>query len=100
MNIYVGNLSHEVTDEVLREAFEVYGEVASAKVIKDNFSGLSRGFGFVEMPSNVEADVAVKALNGEELKGNKLKISEARPKSEKRRGGRRGGHRGGGGNYW
>jgi RNA recognition motif-containing protein len=100
MNIYVGNLSHEVTDEVLREAFEVYGEVASAKVIKDNFSGLSRGFGFVEMPRNVEADAAMKALNGEELKGNKIKISEARPKSEKRRGGRRGGHRGGGGNYW
>lgn len=93
MNIYVGNLSYEVTDEDLREAFEVYGEVASAKVIKDNFSGASRGFGFVEMPSNSEADTAIKALNGTELKGNLIKISEARPKSAKRRGGRRGGGR-------
>jgi RNA recognition motif-containing protein len=100
MNIYVGNLSQEVTDEILREAFEAYGEVSSAKVIKDNYSGLSRGFGFVEMPSNVEADVAMKALNGEELKGSKIKISEARPKSDKRRGGRRGGGHRGGGNYW
>ena len=93
MNIYVGNLSHEVTDEDLREAFERYGEVASAKVIKDNFSGASRGFGFVEMPNNSEADSAIKGLKGEEIKGSVIKISEARPKSDKRRGGRRGGGR-------
>ncbi len=91
MNMYVGNLSHEVTEDDLREAFGTYGEVTSAKVIKDNFSGASRGFGFVEMPNNAEADSAMKGLNGEELKGNVLKISEARSKSEKRRGGRRGG---------
>lgn len=85
MNMYIGNLSHDVTDVDLREAFEVYGEVASAKVIKDNFTGMSKGFGFVEMPNNTEVDKAMKALNGEELKGKSLKISEARPKSDKRR---------------
>ena len=100
MNIYVGNLSHDVTEAELREAFEAFGEVASASVIKDKYTQESRGFGFVEMPSNVEADVAMKALNGEELKGSKIKISEARPKSDKRRGGRRGGGHRGGGNYW
>ncbi|MCK6621141.1 MAG: RNA-binding protein [Calditrichaceae bacterium] len=99
MNMYIGNLAREVTDEDLRGAFEAYGEVASAKVIKDNFSGLSRGFGFVEMPNNAEADTAMKALNGQELKGSTLKISEARPKSDKRRGGK-GGNRRGGGQYW
>lgn len=100
MNLYIGNLSHDVTDEDLREAFEAYGTVASAKVIRDNFTGMSRGFGFVEMPNNAEADVAMKTLNGEELKGKNIKISEARPKSDKRRG--RGGNRrgGGGGRYW
>ncbi len=93
MNIYVGNLSQEVTDEDLREAFENYGLVNSAKVIKDNFSGQSRGFGFVEMPNNSEADSAMKALNGEELKGRALRISEARPRSEKRRNrGKKGGY--------
>ena len=78
MNIYVGNLSHEVTEEDLRKAFEKYGEVASAKLITDKFSGASRGFGFVEMPKNAEADAAIKGLNGTELKGRELKISEAR----------------------
>lgn len=91
MNIYVGNLSHEVTEDDLRKAFENYGQVSSAKIIKDNYSGISRGFGFVEMPNNSEADQAVKGLNGQELKGKVIKISEARPKSDKRRGGRRGG---------
>jgi len=86
MNMYIGNLSHDVTDVDLREAFEVYGEVSSAKVIKDNFTGMSKGFGFVEMPNNTEVDKAMKALNGEELKGRSLKVSEARPKSEKRKG--------------
>lgn len=99
MNMYIGNLAREVTDEDLRGAFEVYGAVASAKVIRDNVSGISRGFGFVEMPNNSEADTAMKALNGQDLKGSMLKISEARPKSEKRRGGK-GGNRRGGGQYW
>jgi len=91
MNLYVGNLANEVTDEDLQEAFSKYGEVESAKVIKDKFSNLSRGFGFVEMPKNSEADAAIKGLNGEELKGKALQISEARPKTEKRRGHHKGG---------
>jgi RNA recognition motif-containing protein len=99
MNLYVGNLAKEVTDEDLQKAFAEYGEVSSAKVIKDNYSSLSRGFGFVEMPSNSEADAAIKALNGEQLKGKALQISEARPRSEKRRGYNKGGNRGGGRRY-
>lgn len=102
MNMYIGNLAPDVTDEDLREAFEAFGEVKSSKVIKDHFGGASRGFGFVEMPNNSEADAAMKALNGEELKGKAIKISEARPRSDRRRGGkgdrRRGG--GGGGRNW
>ncbi len=94
MNIYVGNLSYEVTEENLRTAFEAFGEVSSAKIITDRATGASRGFGFVEMPNNSEADAAIKALNGEELNGNRLKISEAKPRSDKRRSGR-----GGGGGY-
>ena len=95
MNLYIGNLSYEVTEEDLKEAFGAFGEISSVKVIKDNFSGASRGFGFVEMPNNSEADSAMKALNGEELKGKPIKISEARPKSDRRRG--RDNRRGGGG---
>lgn len=87
MNIYVGNLSREVTDDDLKGAFSAYGEVASAKVIVDKFSSESRGFGFIEMPKNSEADAAVKGLNGTELKGQRLKLSEARPRTERRRGG-------------
>lgn len=89
MNLYIGNLSYEVTEEDLREAFGAFGDLSSVKVIKDNFSGASRGFGFVEMPNNSEADSAMKALNGEELKGKVIKVSEARPKSDRRN--RRGG---------
>lgn len=96
MNIYIGNLAQDVTAEDLREAFEKFGHVESAKVIKDNYSGASKGFGFVEMPNNSEADTAIKALNGKEIKGTKIKISEARPKSSRKRGGRGGGRRGGG----
>ena len=90
MNIYIGNLAYEVTEEDLQEAFKTHGEVSSAKVIRDRDSGISRGFGFVEMPNNSEADAAIKGLNGTDLKGKRLKISEARPKSDKRRGGRGG----------
>ena len=72
MNLYVGNLSGEVTDEDLHEAFLEYGEVTSAKVIRDKYSSLSKGFGFVEMPSNREADAAIKTLNREELKGSRI----------------------------
>jgi RNA recognition motif-containing protein len=101
MNIYVGNLSYETTEEDLKKAFEVYGAVETVRVIKDNYSGRSKGFGFVEMPTKSEAQSAIEGLNGKDLKGRSLNVSEARPRSEGRRGGsrqkgaRRGGGRGG-----
>jgi len=91
MNIYVGNLSRQVTEEDLREAFEAFGQVATVTIIKDKFSGESRGFGFVEMPAKDEGQSAITGLNGKELKGRTLNVNEARPRSEGRRGGRRGG---------
>jgi len=94
MNIYVGNLSREVTEEDLREAFEAFGEVTSAKIIKDKYSGESRGFGFVEMTSNTDGESAITGLNDKELKGRTLNVNEARPRPEGRRSG---GGRGGGG---
>ncbi|UCC73916.1 MAG: RNA-binding protein [Gemmatimonadota bacterium] len=99
MNIYVGNLSRDVTEEELREAFEAFGQVASVNVITDKFSGEPRGFAFVEMPAKAEAQSAIDDLNGKELKGRTLNVNEARPRSEGRRGGggRGGGGRGGGG---
>jgi RNA recognition motif-containing protein len=94
MNIYVGNLSYEVTEEDLREAFEGFGKVASVKIIKDRWSGESKGFGFVEMPETAEAQSAIKGLSGKMLKGRALNVNEARPRSEARRGdARRGGWR-------
>jgi RNA recognition motif-containing protein len=102
VNIYVGNLSREVTEGDLRQAFEAFGQVTSVNIIKDKFSNESRGFGFVEMPSRDEAQAAIAGLTGKELKGQTLNISEARPRAEGRggRGGgdrRRGGPRRGGG---
>lgn len=94
MNIYVGNLSHDATDDDLRQAFEAFGQVTSATIIKDKFSGESRGFGFVEMPNKPEGQAALTGLNGQDLKGRALKVSEARPREE--RGGDRE-RRGGGG---
>jgi RNA recognition motif-containing protein len=93
MNIYVGSLSYEVTEEDLRQAFEGFGEVETVKVIKDNYTGRSKGFGFVEMPSEAEGRSAIDGLNTKELKGRTLNVSEARPRTESRRGG---GRRGGG----
>ena len=89
MNIYVGNLSHELTEEELREAFQEFGEVTSAKIITDRYSGVSRGFGFVEMANKAEAEAAITGLNGKELKGRTLTVNEARPRSDDRRGDRR-----------
>ena len=86
MNIYVGNLSYEVTEEDLRLAFEPFGQVESAAIIKDKYSGQSKGFGFVEMPSKAEAQSAIDELNGTELKGKTLNVNEARPRTESRRG--------------
>lgn len=95
MNIYVGNLPHNVTEEDLQQAFKDFGEVASVKIIKDRYSGESRGFGFVEMPDKAEAQSAINGLNGKELKGQALKVNEARPqRSRERKGGG-----GGGGEY-
>lgn len=95
MNIYVGNLSPEVTEEDLQKAFAAFGQVTSANVIKDKFSGQSRGFGFVEMPAKAEGQAAIDGLNGTQLKGQTLNVNEARPRTEGRRGGERrgGGHR-------
>jgi len=86
MNIYVGNLSREVTDEDLRQAFEVFGQVTSAQIITDKISGASRGFGFVEMPAKTEGQAAITGLNGKELKGRAVNVNEARPRSEGGRG--------------
>ena len=98
MNIYVGNLSFDVNEEDLRKAFEEFGKIASVNLIKDKYSGQSRGFGFVEMSDKADAQSAVKGLNGKELKGRALSVNEARPRSEGRGGsGRGGGHRGQGG---
>jgi RNA recognition motif-containing protein len=101
MNIYVGNLSHQTTEDELREAFEAFGQVESASLIKDRYSGESRGFGFVEMPSKEEAEKALEEMNGKDLMGRALNVSEARPRREGGGGGggggRGGGGRGGGG---
>jgi len=93
MNIYVGNLSYNTTEDDLRKAFEAFGEITSINVIKDKYSGESRGFGFVEMASNDEAREAMEGLNGSEMGGRNLKISEARPRDENRGGGGGGGFR-------
>ena len=95
MNIYVGNLSYEASEEDLKEAFEVFGEVETVKVIKDKYSGRSKGFGFVEMPDSADAQSAINGLNGKELKGRALNVNEARPRTESRRdrGGSGGGRR-------
>ncbi|MGA2070405.1 MAG: RNA-binding protein [Sedimentisphaerales bacterium] len=101
MNIYVGNLAPEVTEDDLKQAFEAFGQVQTATVIKDKFSGESRGFGFVEMPAKAEAQTAITEMNGKDLKGRSLNVNEARPKTERPRGGGGGygggGRRGGGG---
>ncbi len=91
MNIYVGNLSYEVTGEDLRQAFEAYGQVSSASVVKDKYSGQARGFGFVEMPEKAEAQAAIQNLNGKDLRGQQMNVNEARPRADHGKGGRPGG---------
>ncbi|MDZ7360778.1 MAG: RNA-binding protein [candidate division KSB1 bacterium] len=93
MNLYVGNLSRQVTEDDLRQTFEPHGEVSSVALIKDKFSGEPRGFAFVEMPAKAQAIAAMQALNGYELMGRSLVVNEARPREERRGGG--GGRRGG-----
>ena len=99
MNIYVGNLAFTVSEEDLKKAFEAFGQVASANVIRDQYSNQSKGFGFVEMPDSSEAQAAISALNGKELNGRSLSVNEARPKTDRNRSGGfgGGGRRGGGG---
>jgi RNA recognition motif-containing protein len=98
MNIYAGNLSRELTEDELKEAFAAYGAVDSAKIIADKFTGISRGFGVVEMPDDSEAQNAIGELNGKDLKGRTIIVNKARPRDD-RGGGRGGGFggRGGGG---
>jgi len=91
MNIYVGNLPFEATEDELREAFGRYGEVTSVSIITDRYTGKSRGFGFVEMSDDAAGASAVAELEGYELHGRNLKVSEARPRQERPRGGRGGG---------
>ena len=100
MNIYVGNLAYSVTAEDLKKAFEAFGQVASVNLIKDQYSNQSKGFGFVEMPESSEAQAAISGLNGKDLSGRNLNVSEAKPRAEKNRGGGFGGKRGGGGSGW
>jgi len=94
MNIYVGNVAHESSEDDLRQAFEAFGQVTSVTIIRDKFTGASRGFGFVEMPGNSEAQAAITGLNGTALQGRTLNVSEARPRPE---GGRQDRGRSGGG---
>jgi RNA recognition motif-containing protein len=98
MNIYVGNLAYSVTEEDLKKAFEAFGQVASASVIRDQYSNQSKGFGFIEMPESSEAKAAISVLNGKELNGRSLNVNEAKPRADRNRGGGfGGGKRSGGG---
>ncbi len=104
MNIYVGNLSFDETEESLETAFAAHGEVSSARIITDRYSGRSRGFGFVEMSDQSAAEAAIAALNGKDLNGRVLTVNEARPREDRGGGGGGGGGRdfggGGGGQRW
>ncbi len=95
MKIYVGNLSYEVTEDDLKLAFKEFGQVETVTIIKDKYSGQSKGFGFVEFASKTEGQAAIDGLNGKEVKGRTLNVNEARPRPEGHGG--YGGHRGGGG---
>ena len=97
MNIYVGNLSFNATEDDLRKTFGEFGEVISARILRDKYSGQPRGFGFVEMPSSAEAQTAIKSLNGKNVLGQALTVNEARPRADRGRPGGRGGSGGEGG---
>ncbi len=85
MNIYVGNLPFEAKEDDLKKVFEAYGEVESVNIIKDRFSGKSRGFAFVEMPAEDEAKAAIEAIDGSYLNGREIKVNVARPRTERKR---------------
>lgn len=97
MKLYAGNLSYEVTEGELIGEFAAFGQVTSATIPTDKYSGRPKGFGFVEMASRSESEAAIAGLNGKELRGRNLVVNEARPRSDSRSGGYRGGR--GGGNY-
>jgi RNA recognition motif-containing protein len=88
MNIYVGNLSYNATEETIRQAFEPFGQVISTRIIKDKYTGQSKGFGFVEMLEQGQAQAAIKSLNGKELLGKQISVNEARPRTDQGRSGR------------
>ena len=90
MTIYVGNLSYNATEETVRQAFESFGQVISVRIIKDKYTGQSRGFGFVEMSLQSQAQTAIKSLNGKEVLGKPISVNEARPRADR---GRTGGGR-------
>lgn len=83
MNIYVGNLAYSVTEDDLRNSFGEFGKVTSASLIMDKFSGQSKGFGFVEMPDNSEAEAAIRALNETDLGGRRMKVNQAKPREQR-----------------
>ncbi len=91
MNIFVGNLAPEVSEDDLKIIFEPFGKVSSIKIIKDIFTGVSKGFGFVEMPSNVDGNAAIKELIGKNVKGKVISVNEARPQRNNRRGSKKSG---------
>ncbi len=97
VKIYIGNLSHDATEDDLREAFEAFGQVASVAIITDKLTGRPRGFGFIEMPDQANAQAAIAGLSGTELKGRALTVNEAKPRPEGGPGGRRDRGRSGGG---
>jgi cold-inducible RNA-binding protein len=93
VKIYVGNMSYETSEDDLRKAFEAHGQVDSVAVISDQYSGRSKGFGFVEMSNDTEAKAAMDSLNDSDLNGRTLKVNEARPRAEGQRGANRGGYK-------
>jgi RNA recognition motif-containing protein len=88
MNIYVGNIPFQTTEDELRQAFEAYGKVEAVNIVKDRYTGNSRGFGFVEMPDDGEARAAMSGLNGRDMQGRTLVVNEARPRGDRGGGGR------------
>ena len=99
MNIYVGNLGFDVTESVLRETFEQFGQVAEVRLIMDKYTGKTKGFGFIEMPEKEDAQKAIAEMNEKDFEGRIIKVSEAKPKTDRggsRRGGFRSGRGGGG----
>ena len=83
MNIYVGNLSYNITEDELADIFSEYGEVTSANIISDKYSGRSKGFGFVEMSNEADGETAIEALNETDVKGRNITVNKARPKTER-----------------